>query len=60
MLLIIFHIIYSYCVLSDPIHWVTEPAPLDENCNILFFYWKHVLFWHNNAQHDILVILDYP
>ena len=25
---------HSYCVLSDPIHWVTEPAPLDENRNI--------------------------
>ena len=54
---------HSYCVLSDPIHGVTEPAPLDENCNFLcvfFFYWKLVLFGHNNAQHDILGIHDYP
>ena len=28
---------HSYCVLLDPIHWVTEPAPLDEDHNILFF-----------------------
>ena len=28
---------HSYCVLSDPIHWVTKPAPLDEDRNISFF-----------------------
>ena len=51
---------HSYYVLSCTIHWVTEPAPLDENRNISFFYWKVVLFGHNNAQHDILGIHDYP
>ena len=29
---------HSYCVLSNPIHWVTEPAPLDENGNFSFFF----------------------
>ena len=52
--------LHSYCVLSDPIHRVTVPAPLDENRNISFFYWKLVLFGHNNVQHDILGIHDYP
>ena len=28
---------HSYCVLSDPIHWVTEPAPLDEGRNVSIF-----------------------
>ena len=28
---------HSYCVLSDPIHSVTEPAPLEDNRNISFF-----------------------
>ena len=51
---------HSYCVLSDAFHWVTEPATLDEIRNVSFFYWKRVLFWHNNAQHDILGIHDYP
>ena len=52
---------HSFCVLSDAIHWVTEPAPLDENGNFsFFFYWKLKLFGHNNAQHDILGINGYP
>ena len=52
---------HSYCVLSDAIHWVTGTAPLDEDSNFscFFFYWKLVLFGHNNAQHDILGIHDY-
>ena len=29
---------HSYCVLSDPIHWVTEPATQDENHNISFLF----------------------
>ena len=29
---------HSYCVLSDPIHSVTEPAPLEDNRNISFFF----------------------
>ena len=50
---------HSSCVFSDPILWVTEPAPLHENRNITcFFYWKLVLFGHDNAQHDILDIHD--
>ena len=28
---------HSYCVLSEPIRWVTEPAPLEENRNVSFF-----------------------
>ena len=39
---------------------VTETTPLDENRNVSFFYWKLVLFGHNNAHHDILGIHDYP
>ena len=27
---------HSYCVISDPVHWVTEPTPPDENRNFLF------------------------
>ena len=42
------------------IHWVTEPAPLDNNRNISFLYWKLVLLRPKNAQHDILGIHDYP
>ena len=49
------------CFQITYIHWVTEPAPLHENRNIsFFFYWKLVLFGHNNPQHDILGIHDYP
>ena len=36
-------------MLSDPIHWATEPAPLDEDRNISFFYWKVVLLGHNKS-----------
>ena len=51
---------HSYCVFSYLIHWMTEPAPLDEDHDISFFYWKLVLFGHNNAQHYILGIHNYP
>ena len=51
---------HSLCVLSIANHWLTESAPLDENRNISCFYWKLVLFGHNNAQQDILGIHDYP
>ena len=31
---------HSYCVFSYPIHWVTKPAPLDENRKVSFFIGK--------------------
>ena len=54
----------SYCVLSDPIHGVTEPAPIDENRNISSFTGNlcysctithSTIFWafmtiHNSSQ----------
>ena len=61
---------HSYCVLSDPIHWVTEPAPLDENRNISFFTGNlcysgtitpSTIFWafmtiHNSSQSHYHII----
>ena len=63
---------YSYCVLSDPLHWVTEPAPLDEDHNIsLFFFTENLcysgtitpstIFWtfmtiHNSSQSHYHII----
>ena len=52
----------SYCVFFICIiHWVPEPAPLDEDHDISFFTgkWELVLFGHNNAQHNILGIHNY-
>ena len=62
---------YSYCVLSDPLHWVTEPAPLDEDHNISFFFTENLcysgtitpstIFWtfmtiHNSSQSHYHII----
>ena len=61
----------AYCMLSDPIHWVTEPAPLDGDCNISFFFTGNLcysgtitpstIFWifmiiHNSNQSHYHII----
>ena len=61
---------HSYCVLSDPIHWVTEPVPPDEDHNISFFtgnlcysgtitpttFWAFMTI-HNSQSHYHIVYL---
>ena len=57
---------HSYCVLSDPIHWVTEPAPLDEGRNVSIFtenlcysgsitsstiFWAFITIYNSSPSH---------